>query len=208
MSKRLIPKTDILDRAIPSVPSVAFEPELLWPSIVFGSNGPISSDAKYFPEKEYIYERRKLNKYQAMTLVAFEQAVSDAKLRLLVMDPHFDETGANSLRFALEKSQVSDVRLLTGGSATELEKMRNEMEWLVNQHRNDQRVNIHWCSKLDSNSFPFLHDRFAVVDGSLWHFGATVGGGHPSLNAASGPWSAEETRAVAFFNECWRMCNA
>lgn len=57
-------------------------------------------------------------------------------------------------------------------------------------------------------SFPFLHDRFAIVDDDLWHFGSTVGGGHPGLTAASGPWPASDTRAVEFFDECWTICNA
>ena len=51
-------------------------------------------------------------------------------------------------------------------------------------------------------------DRFAIVDDGLWHFGSTVGGGHPGLTAASGPWSASDTRAVEFFEECWSVCNA
>ena len=207
MSKRMIPKVNVSDWAVPSVPSPASEPSLLWPSIAFGSKGPISSDAKHFPEKEYIHERRWSSDHQPMTLVAFERAVSDAKLRLLVMDPHFDEIGVDSLQFALEKIQVSDVRLLTG-YVVESERIRMRMQQFINLHRNSQRVEIHWRPKLNSKSFPFLHDRFAVVDGSLWHFGATVGGGHPSLNAASGPWSAEETRALDFFDECWRRYNA
>ncbi len=139
-----------------------------------------------------------------MTLPAFAQAVATAHLRLLIMDNYFDETGMSSLRLAFEGSQASDVRLLTG-IVDDREKMRSDLEKRINLHRNDQgSVNVQW-RKLDGNSYPFLHDRFAVVDDALWHFGATVGGGHPGLNAASGPWPAEETRAVDFFQECWRM---
>ena len=77
--------------------------------------------------------------------------------------------------------------------------------------RTDRRpggVDVRWSTKLDKHSFPFLHDRFAIVDGALWHFGSNVGGGHPGLTAASGPWSASDTRAVEFFEECWSVCNA
>ena len=122
----------------------------------------------------------------------------------MIMDRHFDETGVKSLQCALEGSQASDVRLLTG-SVDGLENKRIDLEHRINLRRNDQRVKVQWCAVLHRNAYPFLHDRFAVVDDALWHFGATVGGGHPGLNAASGPWSAEETRAVAFFQECWRM---
>ena len=136
-----------------------------------------------------------------MTLPAFAQAVATAHRQLLIMDRHFDETGVKSLQRAFEGSQASDVRLLTG-SVDDLERNRIDMENRINLHRDGQRVNVRRRTTLHRNSYPFLHDRFAVVDGALWHFGATVGGGHPG--AASGPWQAEETRAVDFFEECWR----
>ena len=139
-----------------------------------------------------------------MTLPIFAQAVATAHRRLLIMDRHFDETGVKSLQDAFEGSQASDVRLLTG-SINDLEKMRIDLEMRVNLRRNDQWVIVRWRAALRRDFYPFLHDRFAVVDDALWHFGATVGGGHPGLNAASGPWSATETRAVDFFHECWSM---
>ena len=138
-----------------------------------------------------------------MTLPAFAQAVAAAHRRLLIMDRHFDETGVNSLQRAFEGSQASDVRLLTG-SVDDLETKRIDLENRINLYRNDQQVNVRWHKTLNSKIYPFLHDRFAVVDNALWHFGATVGGGHPGLNAASGPWPAEETRSVDFFEECWK----
>lgn len=142
-----------------------------------------------------------------MTLPVFVQAVSDAHRRLLIMDSHFDETGVKSLQSAFEESRASDVRLLTG-SVDDLETKRIHLEGRINLYRNDQRVNVRWQTTLDRNSYPFLHDRFAVVDDALWHFGATVGGGHPSLNAASGPWPAEETRSADFFEEYWKESRA
>ena len=140
-----------------------------------------------------------------MTLLAFDRAVVTACHRLLIMDRHFGEIGVKSLQRAFEKSQASDVRLLTG-SVDDLEKMCNDLKQRINLHRSGQKmVDVQWRNALQRSSYPFLHDRFAVVDDALWHFGATVGGGHPSLNAASGPWPAEKTGAVRFFDECWRM---
>ena len=139
-----------------------------------------------------------------MTLPAFAQAIVTAHHRLFIMDRHFDEIGVKSLQSAFEGSQASDVRLLTGHvDKSEKERMRIDLEKRINLGRNGQQVEVQWYTMLDSKYYPFLHDRFAVVDDALWRFGATVGGGHPSLNAASGPWSAEKTRAVEFFQECW-----
>ena len=36
--------------------------------------------------------------------------------------------------------------------------------------------------------FELMHDRFAVIDNMVWHFGATIGGMHECINAFSGPW--------------------
>jgi hypothetical protein len=60
-----------------------------------------------------------------------------------------------------------------------------------------------WSDRLVGGQFPFPHDRFAIVDDELWHFGHTVGGCGDCLFAASGPWGAVETDAVAFYELVW-----
>ena len=139
-----------------------------------------------------------------MSLVTFQEAVIQAHRRLLVLDPHFDDAGVKTLKVPLNHSQAGEVRFLTGQSADDTTPWRQDFERRINADRIDRRdVVVQW-RKLTRTSFPFLHDRFAIVDDALWHFGATVGGGHPRLNAASGPWSAADTRAIEFFAECWR----
>jgi hypothetical protein len=48
-----------------------------------------------------------------------------------------------------------------------------------------------------------MHDRFSIIDNELWHFGATVGGLHHLVNAATRGWNAEAHDAVRFFNDAW-----
>lgn len=43
-----------------------------------------------------------------------------------------------------------------------------------------------------------IHDRFAIIDNELWHFGATVGGFHRDVNAVSRGWNADAHDAVQF----------
>ena len=205
MSSHLIPTTQTDDRRIrPVSPEPSAPPALLWPSI--DDDGKSSKDATSFPIEWRIRKRQELCRKSAMTLSAFNLAVATACQRLLIMDMHFDKIGVESLQHAFERSQASDVRLLTGDvKKDEWYKMCNDLKKRINSHRSDQKVvDVQWRITLQKDSYPFLHDRFAVVDNALWHFGATVGGGHPSLNAASGPWSAKDTRAVKFFDECWR----
>ena len=47
--------------------------------------------------------------------------------------------------------------------------------------------------EIDTKGIPpkqkkIFHDRFALVDNAIWHFGAAVGAMHKSINAFSGPW--------------------
>ena len=109
-------------------------------------------------------------------------------------------------------SQVGDVRLLTGrGSLADDDRkdLASALTQSCNEGRQDSyQVAVRWRATLSTDDFPFLHDRFAIIDGALWHFGATVGGGHSDLTAVSGPWSATATRAVPFFEECWRRNGA
>lgn len=202
-------RDEFLEQQIPE-PSV--EPQLLWSSIRYGQQVE-NSDLSCFPNMDYIRERYKApNTGMVLKLVVFEEAVMQAERHILVLDPHFDKIGANVLGPALEFSQVRDVRLLTRRGAvtqTEREQLRKNLTQYCNMNRVETSwVDVRWSATLDNESFPFLHDRFVIVDGTLWHFGSTVGGGHPGLTAASGPWSAKRTRAKEFFEECWRVCNA
>jgi hypothetical protein len=53
------------------------------------------------------------------------------------------------------------------------------------------------------SAFPYVHDRFAIIDDELWHFGATVGGLHERVNAATRGWVADEHCAAGFFEQAW-----
>lgn len=203
MSRHLTPRISADDRQIRSVSTApTVPPALYWPSV---DNYGMSVDTICFPDEAYIRKRRNMYERSTITLPIFEQAVATAHHRIFIMDRHFDEeAGVRSLQRAFEGSQASDVRLITG-SVCELERNRSDFEQRINLRRDDdQQVSVQWKTGLRRDRYPFLHDRFAVVDNALWHFGATVGGGHRGLNAASGPWPAEETRSVEFFEECWR----
>lgn len=209
------------ERPLPAEPAAIGAPRLLWPSIEHTGAGVKSHDATHFPEESRVRDRRKecvrlrqcLRRIggaipdNAMTLVAFEDAVMEARRRLLVLDPYFDEVGVHALRGALECSEAVEVRILTARRGSETTRWRRNLEQHVNLNRTDGlEVAVQW--RTWGGSFPFLHDRFAIVDDGLWHFGATVGGGHEGTNAASGPWPAYDARAIDFFNECWRTCHA
>ena len=212
MTDRPRPRKAVRQLIARQLPTPSIPPQLLWPSIAYGP-GVISHDDPHFPDPDRIYERRRAIESGAEgALRSFKEAVTAAAVHVLVLDPHFDRQGAEILGRALSSTQARDVRLLTGRKHLD-EQARSGLAKMLTQSCNEGRlderqVEALWRTSLDSHAFPFLHDRFAIVDGGLWHFGATVGGGHPHLTAASGPWSAVECRAVVFFEECWRRCNA
>ena len=213
MRSPLFPAVSLDDRIpVARFPEPSLDPRLLWPSIEF-RNGIENTDHSCFPTREGIHGRHAAHRAgTTLKLVVFEAAVMAALVRILVIDPHFDAIGAMVLGPALSSSQARDVRLLTGGSDLDRatrERLRHVLTQSLNQDQPIPRsVEVRWNANLDKRCFPFLHDRFAIVDEALWHFGSTVGGGHPGLTAASGPWSTSGTRAAEFFEECWDSCNA
>lgn len=223
MPKPLIPDTMLDERSIDSEAVAVERPQLLWPSPVYMDN-----DASCFPTMDVVQERywackdrrdclesRESLQGDAMGLLTFKNAVMEAQKRLLVLDPYFDEVGVDAVRYALELSHVREVRILTREDGT---YGRQDLLQSINRNRTDGLyVDVQWVNYVrprkrkkssyvrtdDVPAFP-LHDRYAIVDDALWHFGATVGGAHECINAASGPWSAVKTRAVKFFDEWWR----
>ena len=143
--------------------------------------------------------------------MSFKSAVRQAQVCVLVLDVHFDEVGTNVLGPALEYSSAEDIRLLTGSGKIDQQKrmqLNRTLRKLRNMNpANSRTTEVYWAARLNKRRFPYLHDRFAIVDGGLWHFGSTVGGGSRELTAASGPWPVSETRAKEFFDECWREHN-
>lgn len=66
-------------------------------------------------------------------------------------------------------------------------------------------VELSVCLEL-TKKFNYIHDRFAIIDDELWHFGGTVGGFNSKLSVASRGWDATKLNAIEFFNEVWQEC--
>ena len=212
MNGLLTPSID--DIAVDSgadLPAPTDNPVLLWPSISYGQRIQ-NRDLPHFPGRSLVTQRyRSREDIIILGLMSFASAVRQAQVCVLVLDVHFDEVGTRVLGPALEYSKAEDIRLLTGSGKID-EQKRMELFRTLRKLRNmntgnSRATEVYWAARLNKRRFPYLHDRFAIVDGGLWHFGSTVGGGSRELNAASGPWPVSETRAREFFEECWREHN-
>lgn len=190
-------------------PRVPFQNEILW--------GSESGGSPRFPDMQTIYSRK--GALEPMPMLAFSSAVSASVERIWIVDEYFlvppDKAEADSrIRKVLEwlptYITASDIRILTkdhkqisGGMLRLFEHKQND----INDRRRagQTRCRIEVCTRLTAR-FDHVHDRFAIIDDELWHFGATVGGFHPRVNAASRGWNAETSGAIDFFTLAWEMC--
>ncbi|MFC1482227.1 hypothetical protein ACFL51_00315 [Myxococcota bacterium] len=195
----------------------AFEetPEIWWPSIGYGA--AVSRDRGCFPSlddvesKVRFWENGDEAMRQTLASLAFIDSAIRSSRRIWILDPHFGRTGYLLLKKVVACNQISRIRIVSRYSKDEdvprwtiqLVSTRNENK-LLQSASNPGR--IEWRTtrrRSKSQGEPRLHDRYAVVDGELWHFGSTVGGAHPSLTTFSRGWDADVRGAVTFFADLW-----
>lgn len=190
--------------------------ELLWASVKpWGADS--GSDSKRFPTVEDIRRRRLSDTPEP--LHAFVNAAITATQRIFVLDGYLfqgnDKQSAQAcfdeiLKWMPIGLAANDVRLLTTAKGSQADRDEIQRKFAkraeeINQdtQRRVGRVTIKVRFTL-SKTFDFVHDRFAIIDNELWHFGATVGGLHNMVSAASRGWDATAHDAIRFFDDAWK----
>ncbi len=188
-----------------------FTPQLFIPSEELYLDGA----HHHFPCIDAIMTRRTA---QNVRLVEeFEKAISIAQ-RVWIIDKHlFSEDGKNpdhSQRIErivgwFYTDQIQAIRILTGNhnDQAKIEEKFKELEECVTGIRAKVDTPLKVELSFSLKDFDYIHDRFAIIDDELWHFGATVGGFHRDVNAASRGWDADTHKAVQFFEIAWKMVN-
>lgn len=166
-------------------------------------------------------------------LNAFWDALQSAAKQVLILDGYFlkpeTPSGANkenliSKRVSVVKRQLEglalnqpdglEIKILTDSPYVADKEKEEEMlasfgevKELVQGHRQQGSagVELSVCLEL-TKKFNYIHDRFAIIDDELWHFGGTVGGFNSKLSVASRGWDATKLNAIEFFNEVWQEC--
>lgn len=101
---------------------------------------------------------------------------------------------------------ASDIRLLTKQhqkiDKDALYKFRQQAQ-AINNHtvRREKECRIEVRVHLTQQNCNFIHDRFAIIDDELWHFGGTAGGFQAAISAASRGWRAEDYGAISFLRK-------
>lgn len=184
-----------------------------------------------FPDKEILWNSEKGGQYSFPTsdearlrtysdypipLQKFGNAVANAQERIWIVDAYIftpdNEKPSQRIEQILEWLPIcleaSDIRLLTKQSQEidEIEiKILEQRAQDINAHaaRREKECRIEVRRHLTQSDCNFIHDRFAIIDDELWHFGGTVGGFHSKVSAASRGWRASEHGAIRFFEEIW-----
>jgi len=191
------------------------QPQILWPTFPGYGNGE-ESDASTFPRLTAIKARRAASPPKSLT--AFVKAASMALDRILVLDDFlFKPLEGQSQQSRYEQMLewlpyglvANEIRILT--NAHEDKTQQRTIQNQFNEHVAD--INRRMTRRAGmatieirftlGSTFPYVHDRFAIIDNELWHFGATVGGLHNLVNAATRGWDAEAHDAVRFFYQAW-----
>ena len=196
---------------------------IFWPTII-GNEFLESADATRFPAIQAIKTRKAAARPEP--LAVFAKAAREAQDRVLVLDDYLfkleesREDAARVREILQERVREilawfpadfagNDVRLLTGAigdDQVEVDVMKQFTERAdsINSARvysKGLQISVQFTLGKD---FPYIHDRFAIIDSELWHFGATVGGFHAKVNAATRGWSADDHQAYDFFDLAWR----
>ena len=191
------------------------KPQLLWPtSPGYGDNG--GADSAKFPSLTAIKARK--NARLPAPLAAFVKAAWNAQERILVLDDFlFKPLGDQSLQTRCDQIlswlpdslAANDIRFLTNSVGNQVERDAIQKQF------DERAASINRCTprwagavKIEirftlGSKFPYVHDRFAIIDNELWHCGATVGGLHNLVNAATRGWVAENHDAKRFFEDAW-----
>jgi hypothetical protein len=184
---------------------VQVPPTLIWPSIPDTCDDyecdRNAAPLYYLVKMRHDYILRRQDGEPGLGCDAFWNALHRSE-QILVIDTHLSRRGMIALRERIFESvsMINDLRVIT--AENDVREIFNDLKRKLKQESRlslGAKIEI---SIMMRNSPPLIHDRFAVTDGELWHFGGTVGG-EQKLTAVSRGWNASAHRFLSFFNEAW-----
>lgn len=188
-------ETKLPETKATATPSLS--PELIWASISDDCDA-VERDAYSTPS--YTLAKSRCGAWLDQGVSAFWNAAQKS-WRLLILDLHFDGEKVRMLQDRLDRRMgLTELRLITGEKDAKppFLDLQNILEDL-NRKTPGRLYDI----VLADRRAEFLHDRFAVTDNELWHFGGTVGGLEKKMTAVSRGWNAETRNFITFFDHTW-----
>ena len=210
----MLPPILKIEEAPPPKPTRNFKPELKWPSL---DSSYSMIDLGRFPAVCEEVLRYSCGEFGVWS-EGFESAVRNARSHvwlidsfLLKVDQNAKSTFYDVFNLVLRNTAAQDIRLLTSNKSGH-QKQISDLYTLQEERRAAPRYEAFTIKvrlvrgKKGQSRLP--HDRFALIDDELWHWGANVGGTHHEVNAYSRGWPVCETRAKEYFERLWNSVEA
>lgn len=180
--------------------------EILWGSQEGGQNR--------FPTSTAAWERK--HSGNPVPLLKFSNSVADAQDPVWLVDEYLLTPDRKSIVERIVQIlawlplgiAANDIRLLTKQhKEIEEENLKNFQihAQKINAYsvRRGKQCRIEVRTHLTHRNCNFIHDRFAIIDDELWHFGGTTDGFQATVSASSRGWRAVDHGAIDFFEEIW-----
>ena len=113
------------------------------------------------------------------------------KLITILEDIALNQSNLNVRFYLLLNDDKADIQTLFDNTNEYIRELRGRSN------------NVTTIEAVFINDMSWLHDRFAILDNILWHFGSDVGSSNKSLHATSYGWNAET--AIEFFKQLWEQ---
>lgn len=183
---------------------------------------PGERDLSVFPNIGGLNTRRSNSNPYELLMNVFSETVSNALKRVLIIDRYFFKPyDGENLKDRLEQLykwiegdyfQATEIKIISecGGKNEDQQQLKNDLRSYASDFNDIYRLGrTQHPLSLEFKILPddMVHDRFAIIDDELWHFGGTVGGFEKQFSVASRGWSAIDYGADELFYELWRMEN-
>lgn len=194
----------------PRRPSRTFVPKLRWPSLDAGQS---AFDLDRFPAWDEEHRRYSAGEFGSWSH-EFMEAVRGVRDRvwlidgfLLKVDEYAKANFVEVFDRVLRKTLAQDIRLIIAPKAGHQEQIE-QLHRLQDERRAPPRNQAFTIEiqlvRGGRGSARLPHDRFAIIDDELWHWGANVGGTHHEVNAYSRAWPVQDTLAAEYFQRLWK----
>ena len=184
-------------------------PKLAWPT---RDDRGMHVDCAWFPEEHKERARYAVGEFGAWS-ENFMEAIEHARDKVWIVDPFLlkkiSEDGPTFFSVfeeALYVTGAQRVHMITEAKDGYREQCRALKQLELERQSPPRSENFSLIVRVGQtrrHPVRLPHDRFAVVDDELWHWGANVGGTHADVNAYSRGWSALDTKAEEYFNRIW-----
>lgn len=163
----------------------------------------------FFDRSRNLADRDSLSSYDYGNDAAFSPRFAEAVMRasrVWIVDGYLSDEPdvADELFFIVTIANVEQTRVITSRQ-DRWEEVRRLAEQYNSDSRRSGQIELCFIASREKGFGALPHDRFALVDGILWHWGATVGGGYSGINACSYGWSSARRGVSTWFDKLWEV---